>query len=69
MWKRLTRTFSTPTFLFDSYTSWGKTEKIAHVLSPPSGIAQKISSRVTLLPYIRPSRQLSTLQRTLSPHE
>ena len=30
------------------YLSWGKTGQIAHVSSPFSGIAQKLSSRVTL---------------------
>ena len=50
-----------------SYIFRSKTGKIIHVLSQTCGIEQKISFRVTLLPYILYIRQLSTLQRTSRP--
>ena len=37
------------TVLSNPYLSLGKTGQIAHISSPFSGIAQKLSSRVTLL--------------------
>ena len=39
--------------------SWGKTETIAYVSLQPFHIAQKISSGVTPLPYIRSTQQLN----------
>ena len=44
------------TVLSNPYLSWGKTGQIAHVSSPSSGIAQKLSSRVTLLRRLVGSR-------------